>query len=211
MVKYVLFDFDGTLADSRKVMFNLLNALAVKYGFKQIEPEEVPYLRTLSIAERCRYLNFPMYKIPFMAVELSRQYGLAIKDLILFEGIREMLDALVREGYQLGILSSNSENNIRAFLQYQGITHIQLLYCSHHIFGKDRLLKKMIKQHRLQPAEVLYVGDELRDIVACQKSGVKVVWVEWGYDAYEAVRQHTPDYIAQVPTDILRALSINPL
>lgn len=47
------------------------------------------------------------------------------------------------------------------------------------------------------------MGDELRDILACQKNGVRVVWVGWGYDGEELVRVAAPDFTVHSPEEIL--------
>jgi phosphoglycolate phosphatase len=53
------------------------------------------------------------------------------------------------------------------------------------------------------PDNVLYVGDEVRDIVACKKAGVKIAWVDWGYDLKEAVADEKPDYLISNPLEII--------
>lgn len=78
MVKYIIFDFDGTLVDSKDVFIEAYNQLAEKHNYKQIKNEELEELRKLSIRERCKALNFPMYKIPF----LYQNYMLCIKTLL---------------------------------------------------------------------------------------------------------------------------------
>lgn len=61
----------------------------------------------------------------------------------------------------------------------------------------------MLKTKNLQPNEVIYVGDENWDIVACNKSNVKVIWVEGGYDGRDVIKSANPYYIVQKPEGIL--------
>ncbi len=51
-----------------------------------------------------------------------------------------------------------------------GIDNISNVLCSSRIFGKDKIIKKYIKEANLKTSDVLYIGDEHRDIVACKKS-----------------------------------------
>jgi len=74
MIKYVIFDFDGTLADSKEVFISVYNQIAAKKGYRQIESGNLEYLRSLSIPERCKYLKVPIYRIPFMATEFLSLY-----------------------------------------------------------------------------------------------------------------------------------------
>lgn len=205
-IQYLLFDFDGTLADSKEVALAALNRLADKHRYKRIEPEALEDLRKLSIVERCRQLGWPVYKIPFLATELYQLYREAIHQVSLFEGIPQTLTELQRRGYKLAIISSNSEQNIRDFLLANNLTFIQDVICSNKIFGKDKVIKKFLKAHHLQPDNVLYIGDEIRDIVACKKCNIKVAWVSWGFDAYELVQPANPDFIVHQPAGILELL-----
>ena len=68
------------------------------------------------------------------------------------------------------------------------------------------MLRKFLKAKQLKPSEILYVGDEARDITACKKLGVKVAWVRWGYDAEEAIQNTPPDYTSCNPAELLHLI-----
>ncbi len=206
MVRYILFDFDGTLADSKAVFLTIFNQLAGKYNCKQLGLEDLDELRKLPLKERSRRLNFPMYKLPFFVMEVYGLYRKALHEVSLFEGISQMLEELKSRGYKLAIMSSNSELNIQAILQRHHVTSIDEVICSRHIFGKDKMLKSFLKKYRLAASEVLYIGDEHRDVVACKKSCVKIIWVSWGYDAPEVVQAANPDYSVHSPAEVLHLL-----
>lgn len=65
---------------------------------------------------------------------------------------------------------------------------------STNIMGKEKTIKKLLTSHKLNPHEVIYVGDEIRDIKACRKIGIKIICVDWGYDAIEMLKINQPDY-----------------
>ncbi|WP_180234989.1 HAD hydrolase-like protein, partial [Bacillus pseudomycoides] len=92
---------------------------------------------------------------------------------------------------------------IRAFLHNNQIKNIQEVFCSKNLFGKDKIIKKFLKEKTLTEADMLYVGDEQRDIVACKKVGVNVVWVGWGYDVMETIKEDSPNYMVNTPNEIL--------
>ncbi|MEN1935931.1 HAD family hydrolase [Paenibacillus sp. 102] len=206
MLKYVVFDFDGTLVDSQDIFVPMYNQIAEKHGYKRVKEEDVEPLRKLSITKRCKQLHVPMYKLPFLAVEFYKLYQPAIKDLVLFNGMKEVLDELHRKGYEIAIISSNSEEHIKTFLHKNRIGNIEDVFCSKNLFGKDKVIKKFLKEKNLTEADMLYVGDEQRDIVACKKIGVNVIWVGWGYDVMETVKEDSPDYMVNTPNEILHVV-----
>lgn len=124
----------------------------------------------------------------------------------LFEGIQNLILGLQKRGYEVGIISSNSKENILAFLSKNNLGNIadKNILCSSRIFSKDKQLKKFLKNNQLKPSEIIYVGDENRDIIACKKVGVRIIWVNWGYDSIEVVENSNPDFLVNSPEEILK-------
>lgn len=205
MIKYAVFDFDGTIADSKAIFVKLYNELAQQKGYTLMTEQNIELLRKMSITERCRYLKVPVYKIPFIAAGFLRQYRKSVPLLDFCPGMEEVLARLVEKQIPVAVLSSNSRENIDTFFKLKQV-EITDIFCSSNIFGKDRVLKKFLCSKQLMPSQILYVGDEARDIIACRKVGVKAVWVTWGYDAEEAVQNTPPDYKVTTPHQLLQLI-----
>ncbi|MBT2690592.1 HAD-IA family hydrolase [Bacillus sp. ISL-47] len=203
-MKHVIFDFDGTIADSKEVFISAWNSMADKHNFKRINLKELDALRKMTIRERSEKLNFPLYKMPLIIPVFYKRYQQTIQDIQIFPQMKNVLDVLNERGIQTAIISSNSEDNITTFLVRNEIKGVTNIFCSSRIFGKDTLIRRYLKQNNLKSEEVIYVGDEQRDIIACKKAGIKVIWVGWGYDAVEVVKAAKPDYKVYEPNDILR-------
>lgn len=200
--KYIVFDFDGTLVDSRSIIVSLYNELAVKHGYLLMNEDNLQHLRGMSIGERCKHLNVPLYKIPFLASAIIKKYKNSILQLKFNEGLEELLNSLTQNNINYAVLSSNSKKNIEQFFEMKRIVNTPI-YCSRSIFGKHVLLNKFLKEKHLKPSDILYVGDELRDIIACRKMGVKIAWVSWGYDNKQVLENNKPDYVVHNPAEIL--------
>ncbi|GMA98815.1 HAD-IA family hydrolase [Pelosinus sp. IPA-1] len=203
MIKYVIFDFNGTLVDSLHVVIEVYNRLAGEYKSNQIEQKDIAYLKGLSIMERAKFLDLKLYKLPLLAIDIYKLYKHSIKDLILFAGVKELLEELNASGLQLAIVSTNAEQNIRECLERNQIGFISEIICSNNMFGKNEDIKRFMKKHDLKDSEVIYVGDEARDIIAGKKSGVKVIWVSWGFDHIDNAKKEDPNYIVNKPDEIL--------
>ncbi|WP_313149981.1 HAD-IA family hydrolase [Lysinibacillus capsici] len=205
-MKHIIFDFDGTLADSTTVFASAWNTLAQKYKFKGIELKEIDTLKKLSISERSKLFDFPMYKLPMILPQFYKLYRQSLNDVHLFEGMKELLIEIDKRGYKILIISSNSKENILEFLKMNGIHCVADVLCSNRIFGKDKVMKKFLKEANVDSSNVVYIGDEQRDIVACKKAGIPIIWVEWGYDAKEVVQNDEPEYSVSTPQEILEII-----
>lgn len=188
MIKYIVFDFDGTLVDSKEAFVSAFNHLAQKYKFKRIEEGSLPYLKPLSMMERLRFLKVPLYRIPFLTNEFLSLYKKELGSVTLIDGMEAVLERIANLGFGIGIVSSNSVSTIKGFLANKGIAGVPDIYCSGRLFGKDRVLRRFLKDKNVTGDEVLYVCDELRDILACNKVPIKPIWVSWGFEMEEAVK-----------------------
>ncbi|MCZ2845806.1 MAG: HAD hydrolase-like protein, partial [Candidatus Bathyarchaeota archaeon] len=75
-----------------------------------------------------------------------------------------------------------------------------------NLFGKDKSIKRYLKHLNLEADKIIYVGDELRDIHACQKLAVRMISVTWGFDSLELLKTGKPDYIASKPKEIMEII-----
>ncbi|MGN1387319.1 MAG: HAD-IA family hydrolase [Bacillus sp. (in: firmicutes)] len=195
MKKCVIFDFDGTLANSKAVAFQVINQLADIYGFPKFSPEKAMIMHG---QEKSLLTQFPI-----IANDFYKLYKEALQEIPLFDGIREVLLQLKDLGVEIAVISSNEESNIRQYFRSQGMDFITEVYTSSDLYGKDTMIDAFCDKHQLSKDEVLYVGDEVRDIRACHKSGISVVWVNWGYDTEEHALTEKPTYTATEPAELL--------
>jgi len=207
LIKHVIFDFDGTIVDSKYLTVGIINGLAEKYNFQSIKKEEQEYFRSLSIVERMKAIQLPVYLIPLVAAELNLKYRQSVNSLQLVRGIDKVIGELKGRGLKLSIMSSNSFNNINALFKKEGITAFDNIYTSKNIFGKDIGINIFLNRNKLKNDEVAYIGDECRDIVACKKNNVKVIAVAWGYDSTERLAKEKPDYIVRTPSEITKIIN----
>ena len=205
-MKYVIFDFDGTLADSNHLFMKAWNLFADQYHYDRVTEEDISTSRNLTIHERAKKYRFPMHKLPIILPKVYAYFQEHIREVKLFEGISEMLNNVQHAGYKIIIISSNAKENIELLLKQQQVHSVSQVLTSSRLFGKDTVIKKFMKQQKLTVADVLYVGDEIRDIIACNKVGVPFVWVSWGLDGYELIEKEKPTYVVHSPKELSELL-----
>jgi len=191
-VKLVIFDFDGTLADSFSWLAGELNQVARRWRFRPVGDGEPEVLRHLSAPAILRHLGVPIWKSPWIARDLRARMARDIEHIRLFDGASEVLDALVAAGLRLAIASSNTEDNIARVLGPRLLEKIEALECRAALLGKHVRLKRLLRRTRIAAAEALYIGDEIRDIEAARRAGISAGAVTWGYNHADALAAERP-------------------
>lgn len=192
MMKYklVIFDFDGTLADSFPYFLSTINTLAVTYKFPPVRLEDVDQLRGMDARQLMKTARLPAWKIPLIANAFIRLMAGDIEQIHLFAGVADLLKQLADRGVQLAIVSSNSEANIRRVLGPETAALITHYGCGTSLFGKQHKFRKAMGNRGIQAGEVLCVGDEVRDLEAAQKAGMAFGAVAWGYTRADVLAAH---------------------
>jgi phosphoglycolate phosphatase len=191
--KLAIFDFDGTLADSLPWAASVVNEFADQYGFQRIDPHDHEMLRNLEAKQLMQHLGVKMWKVPQMAMHVRRRMAEEIDKIPLFPGVDAMLQRLAAAGMILSVVSSNSEANVRQVIGPQNVALIRDFDCGASVFGKAPKLKAVMKRCRVEPAQAILIGDEIRDGKAARKVEMAFGAVGWGYTNPEALHALAPE------------------
>ena len=198
----VIFDFDGTLADSLHLFINAINKFADNFNYKKIRPEEVKTLQGKHPRQILRYLHISLLKLPFVLKRIRREINKGVAQASPSVDIKGTLSELKKNGCEIGILTSNTEQNVKEFLINNNLDVFDFLYSGNSVFGKGRVLRAIIQENKFAKNNIFYIGDEIRDIDAAKKTKVKMIAVSWGFNTIEALKKENPDYTADTPQEI---------
>ena len=190
-----IFDVDGTLADSFAFFVAVQNRLALRHGFRRIDPDEVESLRGHSAREMMRHVGLPRWKLPWVArsfVELVRAEG---QGIALFEGVDEALRALHERGVALAVVTSNARDNARRVLGEANWQRLVAAECGASMFGKRRRIARVIKAARVPALRAIYIGDQVSDADAARAADVAFGAVAWGYASRDALLATRPEVL----------------
>lgn len=207
MKKVILFNFNGTITSTKFLAIDMYNEIAEKQGYKKISEEHVPYLSALSIRNRCKVLNLPLYKMPLVGIAIKRRSQQYIPNLKPVSGMKETLSLLKQEGYKIGFTTSNNQVVMNEFLTNHSINIFDYSHFSFSPLSKSKDISSFLKKYNLKKENVVYVGDELRDIKAAKKNGLFCIAVSWGFDSVELLNTGRADKVITQPKEIVDVLS----
>lgn len=206
-MKIIIFDFDGTIADTFDAVLRITNSLAVELGYNPTTPEEVGRLRNLDSREIIKQSGIPFFRLPFLLKRLKAELRQEIQNLKPIPNMRQALMTLKMRGSRLGIVTSNSPENVNIFLNAHGLDDLfDFIYSGTTLFGKARVINRLLKQHNLYSYQIVYVGDETRDIEAAKNIPIKVVAVSWGFNSVEALARQNPDFLIYHPAELITVI-----
>ncbi len=203
-MKYVIFDFDGTLADSLPIVIDIAkNAFNIKINNNQIEK-----YRNMTAKQVLKEAGIPIYKVPGLLVKGRPLLQKRMPDVQMFPELLEVIEFLHKKGHSLYVVSSNSAGIINQFLEnYRVRQYFRGVYGNVGVFSKAQALKKVIKREGLALNDAVYVGDEVRDIEASKKIGLPIISVTWGYNGKEVLSNYHPDYMVNKAKDLLKIIN----
>jgi phosphoglycolate phosphatase-like HAD superfamily hydrolase len=205
MGKVVIFDFDGTIADSFVLAVDIFYRLRPRWPI--LPKGEVERLRGMALLEVVRELHIPFWQLPFLLFRGRRMMAKRLGEVLLIPEMDETIRTLHQKGYKLYVISSNSRTNVTAFLErYDLCEYFSDVKGSAALFGKTPLIKKLASQSRAEKQAVFYVGDEARDIHAAQRAHVHSIAVSWGYNNIHVLNAAKPDSLVFDPADIVKVV-----
>lgn len=202
----IIFDFDGTLANSVELIMDLYNSHAAVFGYEPITREEIPEIRRLGYKQAMKRKRIRYRMVPKIIMTLGKEMRTRMDEVKPYEGIVPLLHNLQKQGYTLGVLTSNQTPLVTQFFTEHGFPVFDFIVSEKTLFGKGKALKKIIRRFGLTRESILYVGDEPRDVVASRKAGVKVIGVSWGLGGSEGFEATLPDEVAHTPKELEKAV-----
>ncbi len=205
--RLLILDFDGTLADSRPWFLGALDDAARRFGFHRVTAVEAEGLRGLPVPAILRALRVAPWQVPMIALHM-RRLAAAAPAPPLFPGTAAMLHRLAAGGITLALVTSNAEANARRALgpAAETITHWA---CDASLLGKAARFRAVLRRAGVAPRDAAAIGDELRDIEAARRAGIRVAAVTWGYGTADTLAAARPDAVVTEMGGIARWLGLD--
>lgn len=202
----VIFDFDGTIADTFVMAINIFYKLKPRWPI--LPKGEVERLRGMAFMQVARELQIPPWDIPFLLIRGRKIMAAQLDEAVIIPGIDAAIRKLHDNGHELYVISSNSTENVSRFLErHQLLGQFTEIHGSIGLMAKAKIIKKLLKEKQVAPEHAYYVGDEARDIEAAHKVKVNSIAVSWGYNNIKILAEHKPKVLVFDPADIVKVVS----
>lgn len=207
---FIVFDFDGTIADTRRGIFDSIIYALTSYGY------DVPDENVLN-----SFLGPPLYESfqkttscsDEMAKTLTAKYRELYTDnamfrLQLFEGVEDMLKELKSKGVKMAIASSKPQKFFSKLLEHLRIDEYFDVVCGASLGDihntKAEIIAKAMEEMGAEKDKTLMVGDRVFDIDGAKENGIKSAGVVFGFDYTEELEKAEADFIVKTTKELLK-------
>lgn len=202
----LIFDFDGTIADTLSIAVHIVNDLAEEFNLPEVSKDQFIELKSKRIKELLKISGISWLQLPKFIKRARTRFKKHLDLVKPIKGMPEAIKVLHNEGYKMGILTSNTQEGVEAFLSKNELNYFDFIQSSDSLFGKARYLNTILKKSKLQAKDVVMIGDEIRDVEAAQQVGIESVAVCWGFNSEELLETQKPNHLLDTPQQLLELL-----
>ena len=187
----IIFDMDGTLVNSSITIANAINYVREQLGFEPMDPQYILERvndHTINPAQVFYHTQKFEHDHERWFSEYYTKYH--DKELILYDGIKELLVALREHGYKLAVATNAYRRSTIESLTHLGIYVLfDGIACYDDVYkGKPYpdMLFKLLDELNVDKKDALFIGDGPRDEQAAKRAGIDYIMVDWGFTEHES-------------------------
>jgi len=207
-IRFIVFDWDGTLMDSEAQIVSCLRAAVADLGVEPLGDAALRNVIGLGLREAIDML-VPGKDAAFhqALVEAYRKHWFSHAGSSLFAGAREVLDVLRGHGLKIGVATGKARRGLQRVLAETGLSdHFDATRCADEAPSKPhpQMLLELMREIGVTPQQTIMVGDTEYDMEMATNAGAGKVAVKSGVHSAERLSRHTPlaclDRVTELPS-----------
>lgn len=203
MSQTLLFDVDGTLTDTFDKAADIIDALAVKFKYPVVTDRKK--LRRIDWRDLATFLGVSRLRRKRFTKEFRERLRQAMLSAELSADLSSVLKIITTSGYTLGAMTSSSVTHFERITRENN--YFTMTDLGDYDVNKKRVLGDFLSRFNLSANEVIYVGDEIEDILAAKALGLTSVGAAWGLNHAIALQEQNPDFVIYKPEELLTVIS----
>ncbi|MBF4988317.1 HAD-IA family hydrolase [Methylophilus sp. 14] len=196
----VVWDWDGTIADSTGMITQALIKAAEEAGLPELSEARARSIIGLGLRESIEVLygDIPEFQAQALASNYQRLYYANENKMLLFAGIAETIATLDRKGCKQAVATGKGRRGLNAALQLSGLSKffnasktVDECFSKPHPQMLDELMDELV----VMPERTLMIGDSQYDMQMGKNAGVITAAVSYGSQTASHLQQYSPDYL----------------
>ena len=216
-MKAVLFDLDGTLIDSAIQLASALNLLRNRYNLQSISFDEIRPYASDGAKELVKF-GFTLNDLDITLNKLVTEYleiysDIFNKDIRCMNGIEALINRLNFHNVTWGIVTNKSKKFAAPIVfLHPLLKYSQCLIASDDVNAPKPSPEGLIKASqiiKMNPSDIIYLGDDRRDVIAANEAGMISMVARYGYlEAGDDAKGWGAQHIIDEPKDLLTYLNL---
>jgi len=189
--KAIIFDMDGTLVDSSRALSGAINHVREQLHLPPLEHTDILSNINNHSINPAKYFYKSKHFLPEHQRWFSSYYSENHhKELVLYDGIKELLQSLKQNDLKLAVATNAYRNSA-----IESLMHLDIHDCFDAVVCFDdvkegkpspQMLQRITELFSLETEHALFVGDGERDQMAAMRAGMDYVMVSWGFSKYDS-------------------------
>lgn len=193
----VVFDWDGTLLDSAGAIARAIQASCRDLGLDVPSDAQARHVIGLGLSDAMRHAvpSLPAERVPEMVERYRFHYLSSDHQLVLFPGVREMLDRLQAAGHILAVATGKSRLGLSRAFEHSGLGPLfQASRCADECHSKPhpQMLEELMAEFGVDAESTVMIGDTSHDLLMASNAGVDSLAVTYGAHPHEHLLEHRP-------------------
>jgi phosphoglycolate phosphatase len=210
----IVFDWDGTLFDSTRLIARCIQAACVDVGTTVPSDRDASYVIGLGLADALRHAapELPRERHRELAERYRHHYHARLDDIVLFDGTLPMLQALKARNHWLGVATGKNRAGLDDALRRSSLGDLfDATRCADETASKPdpRMLNELMRELGSTPARTLMIGDTTHDLQLAANAGCASVAVSFGAHAHGEFSSFRPLHVAATTAELAEWLTGN--
>lgn len=208
MIKYLLFDLDGTITDPKEGITKSVQYALSKFGIEEDCDNLIPFIGPPLLDSFMEFYNFDVEKSELAIKYYRERYShVGLFENSAIDGMAEVLKKLKESGYVLAVATSKPTHFATPICDKFELSKYFDLIIGSELDGtrtrKSEVICEVLKQLNANPTDVIMIGDRKHDIIGAKEAGTASIGVTFGYAEDNELEEAGADFVVNTPGELL--------